>query len=62
LESRSFVPSLALDSRGILAVPNPSFTDPQLCLYRVPEDPAGREMAVGCAGLELPSVDVVALD
>lgn len=60
--ARSFAPGLAIDSAGVLAIPDPSFEDPKLCLYRAPEDPAGTERRLGCASLELPPVDAIALD
>jgi len=36
LETSEFVPEIAIDRRGVLAVPDRRFFDPQICLYRVP--------------------------
>lgn len=58
-ESPDYVPTLALDSGGLLAIPDRAVAAPRLCLYetaREGEDP------VGCGALPLPPFSVVALD
>jgi hypothetical protein len=61
-ESTNFVPELALDSDGVLAVPDTAFASPRLCLYRAPDDPAAAEAALGCEELDLPPIAVEPLD
>jgi hypothetical protein len=62
LESGTFIPELALDSAGVLAVPDAAFANPRLCLYRVPETAGANEVPLGCERLEMPPVSVEALD
>ncbi len=62
LSTSVFVPELEVDRRRVLALPDRSFLHPQLCLYRVPEEPAGDEEFLGCAGLALPPASLEALD
>lgn len=61
-QSQDYIPELELDSSGLLAVPDRSFFQPRLCLYRTPVDPEGTESAAGCATLPLPPFSVEALD
>lgn len=61
-EDTDWIPGIALDSRGVLAVPDRAFANPGVCLYRVPGSPGASETLLGCAGLELPPVDVEPLD
>ena len=61
-ESADFIPEIEIDGHGILAVPDRSFLDPRLCLYRVPVDPASLETPIGCASLALPAVSFEPLD
>ena len=53
-ESFDFIPELEVDGGGLLAVPDRSFFQPGLCLYRPPGDGTGTENLVGCADLALP--------
>ena len=57
-----FIPEIEIDGHGVLAVPDRSFLDPRLCLYRVPDDPASPEVPIGCAHLVLPAVSFEPLD
>jgi hypothetical protein len=61
-DTSEFIPEIELDGRGILAVPDRSFQQPRLCLYRIPDDPAGAETFLGCGLLALPPVSVEPLD
>jgi hypothetical protein len=61
-ETQEFVPEIEIDRRGILAVPDRSFTHPRLCLYRAPAAPSGVEVLIGCADLDLPPISIEALD
>ncbi len=61
-QTRDFVPELEIGGSGILAVPDRAFAAPGLCLYRVPSDPAGEELPLGCAALPLSPFSVEALD
>ncbi|MCZ6600943.1 MAG: hypothetical protein O7A07_08875 [Acidobacteria bacterium] len=62
LETNLFVPELEVDSGGVLAVPDTSFSRPRLCLYRVAADPASPETELGCADLDLAPLSLEALD
>jgi hypothetical protein len=61
-ESTDFIPEIEIDGRGVLAVPDRSFLDPRLCLYRVPAGPTSPEVPIGCARLALPAVSFEPLD
>ncbi|MBP7148703.1 MAG: hypothetical protein KBD01_14290 [Acidobacteria bacterium] len=58
----AYVPALAADSGGVLAIPEADFLDPRVCLFRVPDDPRGQETPLGCVAVVLPPASVVALD
>ncbi|UCF68048.1 MAG: hypothetical protein JSV80_01750 [Acidobacteriota bacterium] len=62
LETSQFVPEIEVDSAGVLAVPDPSFVAPQLCLYRVPASADENEQPLGCVALELPPFSIEPLD
>jgi hypothetical protein len=62
LGTADFVPELEVDGDGVLAVPDRSFFEPRLCLYRVPTDPTIPEELVGCGSLDVPPFSVEALD
>ena len=62
LESPDFVPEIEVDGGGVLAVPDRSFFEPGLCLYRVPDSPEGQEMLIGCGALDVPPFSIEALD
>lgn len=62
LETTNFVPQIVLGGGGVLAVPDRDWARPGLCLYRVPEDPRGSEVLIGCAELELPPATLASLD
>lgn len=61
-ETQEFIPEIEVDRKGILAVPDRSFTHPRLCLYRAPVDPSAVEVAIGCADLDLAPISIEALD
>jgi len=61
-ETQEFIPEIEVDRKGILAVPDRSFTQPRLCLYRAPVDPGAVEVAIGCADLDLAPISIEALD
>jgi hypothetical protein len=61
-ETDDFIAEIEVDGNGLLAVPDASFTEPRLCLWDVPADPAEAERGRGCAGLGLTPVSVQALD
>jgi len=61
-QSQDYIPELEVDSTGLLAVPDRSFFEPRLCLYRTPVDPEAVEIPLGCAALPLPPFSVEALD
>lgn len=56
------VGEIAVDRQGVLAIPDASFTDPRLCLYRAPADPAAPETLLGCGALDLAPFSVEVLD
>lgn len=56
------IPEIALDTKGLLAVPDRRFIEPQTCLYRTPADPLQPETFVWCITMELPPFSIVALD
>jgi hypothetical protein len=62
LNTSELVPELEVDGRRVLALPDRAFGHPQLCLYRVPQEAAGDEEFLGCAGLALPPASLEALD
>lgn len=62
LEQDDLIPEIEVDTRGLLAVPDRSFFEPRLCLYRIPADPQAIETLIGCGPLELPPFSVEALD
>ncbi|ANM30308.1 hypothetical protein ABI59_13085 [Acidobacteria bacterium Mor1] len=57
-----FLPEIALGGSGLLAVPERSFVEPKVCLYRIPADPQDAETALGCVNLGLPPFAIEALD
>ncbi len=57
-----FIPELEVDSGGLLAIPDRSFLDPKLCLYRVPAIAGEAETFLGCGGLDLPPFSIESLD
>ena len=61
-QSYDYIPELKADSGGLLAVPDRSFFQPRLCLYRTPIVPDAVEIPLGCAALPLPPSSVEALD
>jgi hypothetical protein len=61
-DTQEYVPEIEIDRRGILAVPDRTFTGPRLCLYRAPADPSAAEVAIGCAAFDLPPISIEALD
>ncbi len=62
--TRDYVPEVEVDSGGILAVPDRSWSRPGLCLWRVPPaaDPGAGEELLGCARLPMPPFSVEPLD
>jgi len=61
-ETQEFIPEIEIDRKGILAIPDRSFTGSRLCLYRAPADPGGSEVMLGCAPLDLPPISIETLD
>lgn len=61
-ESSELIPEIVLDTKGLLAVPDRRFIEPQTCLYRTPADPGQAETFVWCITMELPPFSIVALD
>jgi len=61
-ETRDLISEIEVGGGGVLAVPDRSFASPRLCLYGVPDDPAGSEIPLGCADLPLPPFSLEALD
>jgi len=62
LETADYVPEIEVDSDRVLAVPDRSFFEPGLCLYRVSEDPSVAEALIGCGALDAAPVSLEALD
>jgi DNA-binding beta-propeller fold protein YncE len=62
VERPEFVPEIEVDTGGLLAIPNRSFFEPGLCLYRIPESPEGHETFLGCGALDVPPFSIEALD
>jgi len=62
LETSEFLPEIEVDGDGILAVPDRSFYQPGLCLYRIASDPGEGEVRIGCGSLDLPPFSFEALD
>ena len=61
-ESRDLIAEIEVDSAGVLAVPDRSFTRPRLCLFRIPLPEGGEEKLIGCGDLNLFPFSVEALD
>jgi hypothetical protein len=61
-ESMELIPDLAVDSTGLLAVPERNFFGPQICLYREAAGGVAGDRLVGCIPTELPPFSVEALD
>jgi hypothetical protein len=61
-ESFDHVNEIEVDGDGILAIPDRSFFQPALCLYRIAADPAEAEALIGCGSLDLPPFSLEALD
>ncbi|HHN74691.1 MAG TPA: hypothetical protein ENK10_05620 [Acidobacteria bacterium] len=63
LETRDFVPAIALSGGGVLAVPDRDYRNPGLCFYLVPRvDGEQVETGLGCLSVPLPPAALVALD
>ena len=61
-ESSDFIPELEVDTGGFLAVPDRSFFQPRLCLYRTPGSGGATEQPLGCGMLPVPPFSIEALD
>ncbi len=61
-QSELYIPEIAIDSSGILAIPDRNYLAPQLCLWRTPATPEGLEEELGCAPQQLPPFSLEALD
>ena len=61
-ETSDLIPEIEIDGDGVLAIPDRSFFQPRLCLYRVPSDPADDETLIGCGDLDGPPFSLEALD
>ena len=62
LETSDLIPEIEIDGDGVLAIPDRSFFQPRLCLYRVPADPAHDEILIGCGNLDAPPFSLEPLD
>ena len=62
LETSDLIPEIEIDGDGVLAIPDRSFFQPRLCLYRVPSDPGQDEMLIGCGHVDAPPFSLEALD
>jgi len=62
LVSTEFIPEIEVDGDGVLAIPDRSFFQPGLCLYRIPADPAQVETLIGCGNLDAAPFSFEALD
>jgi hypothetical protein len=61
-ESSDLISEIEIDGDGILAIPDRSFFQPRLCLYRAPSDPSDDETLIGCGDLDAPPFTLEALD
>ena len=52
-ESMDLIAGIEVDTGGILAVPDRTFTSPGLCLFRIAADPYAPEDPIGCGRLDL---------
>jgi hypothetical protein len=62
VETDEYVPEIATDSTGLLAIPDRRFFAPQTCLYRTPVETGQTESLIHCAALDLPPFAIEALD
>ncbi|MFQ5767398.1 MAG: YncE family protein [Acidobacteriota bacterium] len=60
--STDLIAEIEVDSGGVLAIPDRSFTRPRLCLFRVPLLVSDPEAGLGCADLDQAPFSLEALD
>jgi DNA-binding beta-propeller fold protein YncE len=60
--SVDLIAEIKVDTGGVLAVPDRSASQPRVCLFRVPLEPAAAESPLGCAFLEQAPFSVEPLD